>query len=958
MKSTRDLLVSINRKFFAPDGSEHFGKGWPKNPTGMASLTLSMHEALTRRFDCPAYFVGHEPTAKNRRIGREVLTVPGALAEIGGAIRMHLAAMDADWPDEWTQEQKDAGWEAHRPKLEALRAANPGIIVYRSTGGYRILGALPEPFLVIDAKTSREWGRKVITWFAYLKRAFGLGEGVKLDQLTDWARYQRVPHDRRKQNGSIAELELLGDVERIGFWAPVLDVTDVAAGALWKPEKAPTTKAAKAARAVRDAADDGADEPAPAAINENPAFLAILLARGSRCEQTGSHSYDVDCPSPHPHSGDDGKPFVGTPGKTFLYTNGTGPGHFHCMSAGCAATFPTAREQWAFFTPQERSQFSKSPPAAQGEFDDDAADPDPDYTGEPPDNDPRPTEGALKISAPNNFTEQALICSELLPTLVRWRSEWYAWTGTRYELSDTEHAKAAIRPILDRMIYLSKKEWWNLNPSIATVNNVVDAMIALPRMLQNSEQSPPFRRGGFSVDSSHVITFQNGSLDLRTGGLNAPDPDIFSLVSIETAWDSQAQCPEWLAFLDLQWADSPNSKALLQEWFGYCLTSWFGLHKMLFMKGPKRSGKGTTFRVLEKLLGEMYKAFDVSDLHQDFALESFIGRRVVGQPDVRWAGESHARTLGRLLMLSGGDGLLAQQKNKPTKATIRDIKVMMGGNEWPSINDRSGALPGRLLLLEHTRSFMDKEDLGLEERLLAELPGIAAWAVEGLRRLMTNKRFTVSEAQAPALVEIEESGNTLLGFFKEELEIGAGKQVSRDSLRSAYVKWAKKVGVFPLKDNSFGKMLREYAKTKGVELDESRPTVNGRRERFHVGVCLVATGARISRSDLVTVRAWVNDPKQLLRFELGIKQFERFKGSQFSIADALLHALEIPKERHPQHEDRISDVLAHLGYTPDEDDLYTFKRAAGDSDNVFNFNRSQTPPDPEENDYESETRDF
>jgi putative DNA primase/helicase len=56
-------------------------------------------------------------------------------------------------------------------------------------------------------------------------------------------------------------------------------------------------------------------------------------------------------------------------------------------------------------------------------------------------------------------------------------------------------------------------------------------------------------------------------------------------------------------------------------------------------------------------------------------------------------------------------------------------------NELPRFSDSSGALAGRFVILRMTESFYGKEDTGLTQRLLAELPGILNWAIEGWHRL-------------------------------------------------------------------------------------------------------------------------------------------------------------------------------------------------------------------------------
>jgi len=57
---------------------------------------------------------------------------------------------------------------------------------------------------------------------------------------------------------------------------------------------------------------------------------------------------------------------------------------------------------------------------------------------------------------------------------------------------------------------------------------------------------------------------------------------------------------------------------LLRQWFGYCLGWDTSLQKMVFLVGPPRAGKGTTSRVLQKLVGERnYTAYNLSALSQE-----------------------------------------------------------------------------------------------------------------------------------------------------------------------------------------------------------------------------------------------------------------------------------------------------------------------------------------------------
>ena len=52
-------------------------------------------------------------------------------------------------------------------------------------------------------------------------------------------------------------------------------------------------------------------------------------------------------------------------------------------------------------------------------------------------------------------------------------------------------------------------------------------------------------------------------------------------------------------------------------------------------------------------------------------------------------------------------------------------------NELPRIEDASGALSSRFIVLTLTQSFYGREDHSLLDRFIPELPGILLWALNG-----------------------------------------------------------------------------------------------------------------------------------------------------------------------------------------------------------------------------------
>ena len=100
----------------------------------------------------------------------------------------------------------------------------------------------------------------------------------------------------------------------------------------------------------------------------------------------------------------------------------------------------------------------------------------------------------------------------------------------------------------------------------------------------------------------NIIPLSNGLLDVASRTLLPHTPAYFAPTTVPYDCDPTAPIPQaWLRFLESVWPTDPDAVATLQEWLGYLLTAGTSQQKILFLLGPKRSGKGTICRVLAGL---------------------------------------------------------------------------------------------------------------------------------------------------------------------------------------------------------------------------------------------------------------------------------------------------------------------------------------------------------------------
>jgi putative DNA primase/helicase len=117
-------------------------------------------------------------------------------------------------------------------------------------------------------------------------------------------------------------------------------------------------------------------------------------------------------------------------------------------------------------------------------------------------------------------------------------------------------------------------------------------------------------------------------------------------------------------------------------------------------------------------------------------------------------------------------------------------------NETPYLPDNADAMARRMLLLEFTNE-AEQVDPYLLSKLEKELPGIALWAMEGLRTLHEQGSdgrpigFVVPESMTQGLEGWREFANPVGTFFDECCEHRIGENTSATELMDACVRWCE-----------------------------------------------------------------------------------------------------------------------------------------------------------------------
>jgi len=449
--------------------------------------------------------------------------------------------------------------------------------------------------------------------------------------------------------------------------------------------------------------------------------------------------------------------------------------------------------------------------------------------------------------------------------LRHWRDEWYLYrapeTGGAHRRlggADNRYAVAdAVRSLLTDATYVvmtkdgpEPRPW---NPNTSSVREVVEAMASQMRLPESFESAVWLRRSeaADTMPGEEITCVANGLLWCpREGGRAARTlvdhtPEFFTDTAVVVAYESEARCDRWMKFLDELWPGDEDSHALLQEWFGYVLAGSTGLHKILTLVGPKRSGKSTIAWTLEQLLGGTGQVDHptMARLAEPFGLAPMLGKRLAIVGDAR-IGKSDPAIVEKLLMISGEDPVTVNRKNRDELNVKLGARLMIVSNDMPDLRDSTGALASRFLPLRiRVEGFLGREDFNLKRTIADELPGIFRWALDGADRLWDREgRFTIGEAVQASMVEVERSSSPIKAFAADCLVIEsvAGDHVytSKDAVYELYTMWCVSEGFMPKGKSVF---FRDLLAAYPGQLDTGRHRVDGRQVQM-------LRGARLSES--------------------------------------------------------------------------------------------------------------
>lgn len=412
-----------------------------------------------------------------------------------------------------------------------------------------------------------------------------------------------------------------------------------------------------------------------------------------------------------------------------------------------------------------------------------------------------------------------------------YRGDWWTWTGTRYKA----HPLNTMQFLIARHLQLGSEKVRAMakKGSVGDVHLNMAAKCYIP----DDVEMPVWLGADLTPrESRNTVALSNGIMDIEAylvgNGVTIMDhsPAYFSSVSLPYAFEADAECPRWEAFLEEVLPDE-DSRNLIQEFFGYCLILDTSYQKALIMVGEGRNGKSTALKVLGQLIGpENYTSIPLERFQGNFSLAGSVGKLANIVNEMSGNDKTAEEILKNYI---SGEPMTFEQKYKAPFTAIPTARLVFSTNILPRFMDRSGGIWRRLFIVNFPVVISeDKIDHQLDDKLRAELPGIFLWALEGLKRLRERGEFIEPEYSKREKVELRKAANPAVEFFEDFCSATVDAETPKQQLYTAYKQYCVERGYSPLNESNFGREVYRYFKGAA----ESQRRVNGQRIRFYRGV--------------------------------------------------------------------------------------------------------------------------
>jgi putative DNA primase/helicase len=318
------------------------------------------------------------------------------------------------------------------------------------------------------------------------------------------------------------------------------------------------------------------------------------------------------------------------------------------------------------------------------------------------------------------------------------------------------------------------------------------------------------------------INLKNGTFEVTPKGtkLNPFNRSNFLTYQLPFEYDPQAKAPIFEAYLNRVLPDKQR-QMILAEYVGFVFirngSSTMKEEKTLLLYGTGANGKSVFFEIVNALLGnENVSSYSLQSLTN----ENGYFRAKIANKLVNYASEISGNLQTALFkQLVSGEPVEARLPYGQPFTLTQYAKLIFNCNELPKDVEHTKAYFRRFLIVPFEVVIPEKEqDKRLHIKIIEnELAGVFNWVLEGLNRLLEQKRFTHCEAVSNAVNLYERQSDSVNMFIEDnEYKPNADQFKLLKELYNEYRSYCVDDGYKPVNKGNFIKRL----KTQGILIEK------------------------------------------------------------------------------------------------------------------------------------------
>jgi len=263
-----------------------------------------------------------------------------------------------------------------------------------------------------------------------------------------------------------------------------------------------------------------------------------------------------------------------------------------------------------------------------------------------------------------------------------------------------------------------------------------------------------------------MINLGNGTFEFKKDEWELRDfnADDFLTYQLQFDYDPNAPCPMFNKYLEEVLPDE-QCRLVLQEFAGYIFTN-LNLEKALLLLGTGKNGKSVFMNIICALVGEENTLrYPLGSFNHEYNRAKLAGKLL------NYCSEKGSDLSPDIFKaLVSGEPLQAREVYQESFTINNKTRIINNLNELPRETELTEAYFRRFLIIPFEVVITEEaKDIELAGKIIAnELPGVFNWLLDGLNRILAQRKFSQCEKSDMALKNFKTESDSVQLFINEQ----------------------------------------------------------------------------------------------------------------------------------------------------------------------------------------------